>query len=138
MCLPMTPWGPDSVVMKPIFSVSAARAWLARHPATRSRATAIRGVRTMASFAWRAILAQFTALAPTIGRWHRQAQIADLPAADAVGNGQVAEPRLRLPEGVERPGIPSARAAPSGPNERSGRQSMKPWWASAAAIWAWM
>src|SRR5207248_6994869 len=67
---------------------------------------------------WRAILAQFTALAPTIGRWHRQAQIADLPAADAVGNGQVAEPRLRLPEGVERPGIPSARAAPSGPNER--------------------
>src|SRR6185295_9860180 len=50
MCLPMTPAGPDSEVMKPIFSGSAARAGPASSPAMRARRTAPLNVRTVASF----------------------------------------------------------------------------------------
>src|SRR5262245_23998092 len=49
MCLPMTPAGPDSDVMKPIFSGSAARAGPTSSPAMRARRIAPLSVRTVAS-----------------------------------------------------------------------------------------
>src|SRR6185436_10863357 len=46
MCLPMTPAGPDRVVMKPIFTGSAARACAAKSAATSARTRTPRNVRT--------------------------------------------------------------------------------------------
>src|SRR6185369_10796140 len=46
MCLPMMPAGPDSEVMKPIFTGSAARACTTSSAATRARTTAALSVRT--------------------------------------------------------------------------------------------
>src|SRR5215813_12595813 len=46
MCLPMTPAGPESVVMNPILSGSAAGAWTTNTAARRARTRTPRSVRT--------------------------------------------------------------------------------------------
>src|SRR5881628_2933500 len=59
MCLPMMPAGPESEVMKPILTVSAARATCpASRPATRPRTTMILSARTLTSLGWGGILAR--------------------------------------------------------------------------------
>src|SRR5437867_2005030 len=59
MCLPMMPAGPESEVMNPILTGSAARAtWPASSPATRPRTTLSLSARTLTSLGWRGILAR--------------------------------------------------------------------------------
>src|SRR5438876_956353 len=58
MCLPMMPAGPESEVMNPILTGSAARAtWPASSPATRPRTALSLSARTLTSLGWRGILA---------------------------------------------------------------------------------
>src|SRR5437879_8559555 len=59
MCLPMMPAGPDSEVMNPILTGSAARATCpTSRPATRPRTTLTLSARTLTSLGWRGILAR--------------------------------------------------------------------------------
>src|SRR2546430_9580213 len=59
MCLPMMPAGPESEVMNPILTGSAARATCpTSRPATRPRTTLTLSARTLTSLGWRGILAR--------------------------------------------------------------------------------
>src|SRR5262249_49428438 len=126
MCSPMAPCGPDRVVMKPIFTVCADAG--AATSATSMAARAARIVVRTGSLLHEtscAILAKalngLENLASAIFRRHLEAEAPDLrvdvvlvhpselgvaPAADPVGDGQIAEARLRLAERVERARIP--------------------------------
>src|SRR5215470_19446009 len=126
MCSPMAPCGPESVVMKPIFTVCADAGAATR--ATRIPARAARSVVRTSSLLREtscAILAKELSglenLAAAILGRHLEPEPPDLrvdvvlvhpselgvaPAADPVCDSEIAEPRLGLAERVERARIP--------------------------------
>src|SRR5262249_23251895 len=128
MCSPIAPCGPDRVVMKPIFTVCA-HTGATPTTATRSPAKAARivVVFTIGASSWNELRdsskrpSGLENLAATVLGRHHEAEAPDLhvdvvlvhpselgvaPSADPVGDGQVAEARLRFAERVERARIP--------------------------------
>src|SRR2546427_13235004 len=82
MCLPMTPAGPDSVVMNPIFTGSAAPTCPATRAATNARTRAPLRFRTGDLLViWRAILARYRGIQAMASISTSARLVVDEPAA---------------------------------------------------------